>query len=209
VDAALRFGGGYALHAVHAAFIFQFRVDFVALNGSDDFLEAAQGRRRALEDFDFPSQSFRVARIHAEEFGGEESGFVAARSGANFHDDAFLFEGIFREEQELQFALGGFLARGEFLFFLLRHLFHFGVIRLYEHLVRASKILFDLLEFAVLGDNFAQLRLLFGDFLEARRVRHNLRRGKFLRQLVVARAKLVQFFCQCKNGHGSTSRVFS
>ena len=41
VDASLRFRGGNALHAVHAAFILQETEYFFPGNAADDFLEAA------------------------------------------------------------------------------------------------------------------------------------------------------------------------
>ena len=43
VDAALLLGGRDALHAMHAAFVFQLRINFVALNRGDDFFHAADG----------------------------------------------------------------------------------------------------------------------------------------------------------------------
>ena len=41
VDAAARFGRGHALHAVHAALVFQPAVDAAAFDGRDDFLQPA------------------------------------------------------------------------------------------------------------------------------------------------------------------------
>ena len=73
----------------------------------------------------------------------------------------------------------------------------------------AGEVFFDLFEFAVLGDDFAELGLLLGDFLEACGVRDDLRGGKFLRELVIASTKLIQFLSKRKNGHCSTSKVFS
>jgi len=117
--------------------------------------------------------------------------------------------GSFGRSRSFTFALGHFLARGEFFFFVVGHLLHLGIFRFEKHLVGADEVFFDLFEFAVLGDDFAEFGLLLGDFLEARRVRNDLRRGKFLRELVVASAKLIQFFSKRKNGHCSASRVFS
>ena len=88
-------------------------------------------------------------------------------------------------------------------------LFHLGVFGLDEHLVRASEIFLNLLVLAVLFDDFFELSVLLGDFLVARGIGSHFRSRKLLRQLVVAGAKLVQFFIQCKNGHCSTSKVFS
>ena len=50
-----------------------------------------------------------------------------------------------------------------------------------------------------------ELGVLLGDFLEARRVGDQLLRRELLGQLVVAGAKLVQFFRKCKNGHCNSS----
>src|ERR1700719_1400484 len=97
VNAALLLGGGNALHAVHATFVFQFRIHFVALNGGDDFLDSALRRRRAFEDFDLPALRFGVARIHAIEVASEDASFIAAGAGADFDDDAFFVVGIFRQ----------------------------------------------------------------------------------------------------------------
>src|ERR1700740_2204546 len=92
--AGTRWAGGRAL------LYFLFGIDFLPLNRGDDFLEAAERRRRAFEHFDFPALRFRVARIHAEKFGGKESGFVAARAGADFDDDALFVKRIFWEQQK-------------------------------------------------------------------------------------------------------------
>src|SRR5437762_423600 len=135
MDAALLLGGRNALDAVHAAFVFQLGVNLVALNRGDHFLHAAERGRRAFQNFYFPALRFRVARIHAEKLRGEERGFVAAGSGANFDDDALFVVGIFREQQEFQFALDDFFARGERLFFFVGHLFHLGVVGFKEELV--------------------------------------------------------------------------
>src|SRR5229473_8023512 len=67
VNAPLLLGGGNTLDAVHAAFVLQLGIDFVALNGGDDFFHSAKRRGRAFQDFDLPAQRFRVARIHTEE----------------------------------------------------------------------------------------------------------------------------------------------
>src|SRR5258708_259678 len=180
VNTALLFGGGNALDAVHTAFVFQLGIHFVALNRSDDFFDSALRRRRAFEDFDFPALRFGVARIHAEEIAGEKSGFVAAGARAHFDDNALFVVGIFREQQELELALDGFLARGELLFFVVGELLHLLVVSFEVQLVRAGEVFFDLLVFAMLGDDFLKLGVLLGDFLEARRIGDELLRGELL-----------------------------
>jgi len=53
-------------------------------------------------DFDAPLSSFRVARVHAEDFGGEEGGFVASGFPARiFEDDpSFSSSGSLGEQQK-------------------------------------------------------------------------------------------------------------
>jgi len=87
------------------------------------------------------------------------------------------------------------------------HLFHFGVIGFKKHLVGAGEVFFNLLEFAVLGDDFAELGLLLGDFWKREESETISRRGKFLGELVVASAELVQFFSERESGHCKTSVV--
>src|SRR3984893_4634516 len=77
VNAALLLGGRDALHAMHAAFVFELGIDLVALDGGDDFFHAALGGGRAFEDFDFPALRFGETGIHAIEVAGEDAGFVA------------------------------------------------------------------------------------------------------------------------------------
>src|SRR4029078_6181467 len=99
VDAALLFGDGDALHAVHAALIAELAIDLVAADEGDDFLQAADGGLAAGGDFDLPALGFGVAGIHAEDLVGKERGLVAAGAGANFEDDVLLVEGILGEHE--------------------------------------------------------------------------------------------------------------
>ena len=164
----LRFRGGHALHAMDAAFVFQLGIDFVALNGGDDFFHAPLRGRRAFHDFDFPALGFGVAGIHAEKIAGENAGLVAAGAGADFDDDVFVVVGILGDKQQLQFALDLLLAGGELAFLFLGHVAHVGVFGLDDHLARAGEVLFDLLELAVLVDDLFEFGVLFGELLEAR-----------------------------------------
>src|SRR5689334_17131476 len=71
--------------------------------------------------------------------------------------------------------------------------------------MRPGEVLLDLLVLAVFDDDFFQLGMLFGNFLEARGIADDFRRRKLLRHLLVTRIKLVQFFSQCQYGHGKSS----
>ena len=95
-------GRGHALHAVHAAFILQLREDALAFDDGDDFLQSADARLGGREDFHLPALRFGVAGVHAEDFGGEERGFVAAGAGADFEDDVLFVVGILGQQQDLE-----------------------------------------------------------------------------------------------------------
>ena len=108
-------GGGDALHAVDAGFVFEFRVRAFAFDLKDDFFKSAHARIVLVKDLRLPIMILGVAGVHAEEIGSEDAGLVAARPRPDFHDDAFLVARIFGDEQELeprfQFGLL-FLQRG-------------------------------------------------------------------------------------------------
>src|SRR5690606_11242995 len=70
VDAALRFGGRHALHAVGAGFELQARVGALALDAGDDFLVAAVLALAGGDDFHPPALALGVAAVHAEQVAG-------------------------------------------------------------------------------------------------------------------------------------------
>ena len=43
------------------------------------------------------------AKVHAEDFGYEERGLVAAGAGAEFEDDVLLVVGVFGEQEDFEF----------------------------------------------------------------------------------------------------------
>src|SRR5580704_1574428 len=100
VNASLRFGGGDALDAVDAAFVLELGINFLALDGGDDFFYSTHLGGRAFHDFDFPALGFGVARVHAEEIAREDAGFITAGAGADFKDDVFVVDGIVGEEKK-------------------------------------------------------------------------------------------------------------
>lgn len=60
----------------------------------------------------FPAFGFCVALVEAEDFSGEEGGFVAAGAGADFDEGVSVFVGVCGEEGVLEvfaeFCEGGF-----------------------------------------------------------------------------------------------------
>ncbi len=149
VDAALRLGGGNALHAVHAALPLELRVDALAFDDGDDFLVSADAGLGERHDFDLPAMLLGEARVHAEDLGGKERGLVAAGAGADFENHVLLVVGILGQQQDLDLVFdGGFarLERGDLFF---GHGAQVGV-GLGEHGARVGQALLHLLQLAIL-----------------------------------------------------------
>ena len=103
VNAPLRFGGRHALHAMHAALAAHLAERARALDLENCFLHAAQRCIGKREELRLPPFALDVARVHAEEFAGEERGLVAAGARADFDDAVAIVERIVREEQRFEF----------------------------------------------------------------------------------------------------------
>jgi hypothetical protein len=107
VHAALGFGGGNALHAMHAALPLHLGVNALALDNGDHFLVAAHAGLRERQQLDLPAMLLGKARVHAEHLGGKERGLVAARAGADFQDHVLLVVGILGQQQRLDLFFEG------------------------------------------------------------------------------------------------------
>ncbi len=88
VNASLRFRLGHALDAMAAAFVAQLLEDFVAGDAEDDFLVAPLLAGAEGDFLDLPTLVARILHVHAIKVAGEDRRLVAARAGADFHDDA-------------------------------------------------------------------------------------------------------------------------
>src|SRR6185437_4554753 len=84
VDAPLRLGDRYALHAVGARFEFQLRIGTSTFDAGHDLLVTAMFAGVFAEDLDMPAAAFRVAQVHAEQVAGENRRLVATAAGAHF-----------------------------------------------------------------------------------------------------------------------------
>ena len=104
VNSPLRFGGRDALHSMDTALAAHFAERARALDLENRFLHAAELCVGEREEFDLPPFALHVARVHAEEFTGEERGFVATGTRADLDDGvAIVVERIVREEERLEF----------------------------------------------------------------------------------------------------------
>ena len=102
VHASLRFGGGHALHAVHAALVLQLAVGAAPLDRGDDFFQAADAGLVAREHVELPALPLRVLAVHAKQLGREERRLVAARARADFEHDVLLIVRVLGDEQDLE-----------------------------------------------------------------------------------------------------------
>ncbi len=95
VNAALGFGVGHALHAVHPRFEFQLGERAAALHLGDDFLKPADRAFRGRNHLDAPALQRGKALIHPEQVAGEQRGFIAAGPGADFQHHVALVHRVF------------------------------------------------------------------------------------------------------------------
>ena len=141
LDAALRFGDGDALHAVHAALVFQARPHTVlrrgralGANGDLHVLDAAElGGVLGLHG-DGPAALLGVPQIHAQQVAGEQRCLLAARTGLDLHDDVPGVIGVARDQRVPQLLLG----RRQLGFEPLGLIGEFGVLP--RHLARGLKV---------------------------------------------------------------------
>jgi len=81
---------------VDAGLVLELRVDVVAFDDGGYVFQAMAYAGFGLgEDFDLPLVLLGEAEIHAEDFGYEERGLVAAGAGAELEDDVLLVVGVF------------------------------------------------------------------------------------------------------------------
>ena len=174
---------------------FSLRIDLVAFDHRDDFLQAADCRtRESREHFHLPALRFGVARVHAEDLGGEQRGFVAAGAGADFEDDVLLVVGILREQQNLQVVFDLADAALQFVELFLRIGQHLGIFLVGEDRLAFGDAASQVFVLAILFDDGRDFAMRLGSLLVFRRVVDDLRRREGVRQFLVAGFDLVEAF---------------
>lgn len=123
----MRFCLGYALHPVHAGFVFHPSEHTLAGDIGDNFLVAARGAFARGEHRDLPAVPVGEALIHAVEIAGKKRCFVAARPGTHLENGALLVGIVLRQELDLELMFEILDFRPEPAGFLLRQQFHVGV----------------------------------------------------------------------------------
>src|ERR1039457_1359306 len=199
MHAALLLRYGHALHAVHATFVLQFGVDLGAGDQRDHVLEAADAALTGGGDYHLPALGLRVARVHAEDLGGEQHGLIAARAGADFEDDVLIVVGVLGQQQDLEIFLDLHLLRLQFRDFHFRHGLEVGV-RLQQHGTRLGQAVFDLLPFAILDHDVGKFAPRLGDLAVLIRVANDGRIGHLLGELVKTFFELIELRSKMHGG---------
>jgi hypothetical protein len=177
VDAALSFRLRHSLDAVDARFVAEFRVNGVALDHRDRFLDAADTGVGDLHDLHLPAQSFGVAGVHPQHFCCEKRRFVAASSRTDLEDNVLLVVRVLRQQEHFQ----GLFGLGEVGLYLvdlsLRHLAHLRIIAgCVQELPSSGKPFLQFLDVAVLLYDLPQRTMLFHRLRVGLHIGHYLRR---------------------------------
>src|SRR5689334_5398470 len=108
MNAALAFGDGNALHAMHAGLPAHNAKGAVAFDLEDRLLQPAEGALGIGYRLDAPSAALSEALIHAREVRREDGGLIAACPCADFDDCRPVIERVVRNQRRLDalFELG-------------------------------------------------------------------------------------------------------
>ena len=171
VDAALRLGGGHALHAMAARLEAQVAENVVADDAHHHFLVAAEFALALAHDLAAPAGALAIARVHAQQVAREEGRFVAARARADFEKGVARVVRVFGQQQALQLflelhQLG--LGAGDFL---ACHLGHVGVV---EHLLGAGDVGLALPVALIAAGDLGDFGMLARDGAVLRHVAHDV-----------------------------------
>jgi len=159
MNAPLRLGLGYALHAVPSRLELELGVGTLPDDARDDFLEAAHVARAFRNQLELPFVAFGVARIHAKQVAREQCGLVAAGPGAYFEEHVALVVGIARQKGALQLFFERVHSRSRRLRFVVGERFR---LRIGEHLLRRLKIALSLFPIAIEHHDRRDLGVLAG-----------------------------------------------
>ena len=113
----------------------------------------------------FQPRDLGVARVHAEEVGGEERGLVAARAGAYLDDDVLLVARVRRQQSAPDVLFQSLLLLAEAVHLFAGERLHIGVVRLFQQGARIGDAPLCLAVPSVQRHNLFQRRPLLGERL--------------------------------------------
>jgi hypothetical protein len=165
---------------MHARFVFQLRIDFVAFDERGRFFVTTDAGLGRVEDFHAPALTLGVATVHAQHLGGKERRLIAARARANFEDDVLLVVRVGRQQQHSQVFFATLQLLLQSFDFDAREFAHLLVVGVHvEHLTRAREFFFDRLPLAIPLHHVAEAAVLLGGFGVGRLIRHQFGRVEF------------------------------
>ena len=103
VETPLGFGGRDPLNPMDPAFVFQLAVSPFPFHRGDDFLEAAHAGGMIAHDLHPPAHDFSILGVHPKQVGGKQGRFLAPGSGPDLEEDILIVEGVFGQQQDLDF----------------------------------------------------------------------------------------------------------
>jgi hypothetical protein len=130
-----------------------------------------------------PAAALGEARVHAEQIGREQGGFLAPRAGADLEDDVLVVVGILGHQQLFERLLQPLLLAAELGLLLARQIAH---LRILLHLARLGHALVDIAVQPQRLDQLPDVRVLLAQLLHLLAVRQHGRIGEHRRQLLVA-----------------------
>ena len=205
MNTAAGFGLGNALDAVDAALVLHLAVNAVAVDLEDDFLVAAHFGLAGVDDLHLPPLAFGVTRVHPEEVGGKEAGFVAAGASADLDDDVFVVVGILGQQGHAKFFLDFEDPRLDFANFLFCHLGHVMVGGVGK-LLGVGQFGLGLFVLPIAAHHVGELGVLFAERLHLLDVGGHGGGAHLLFQFVVNRFKFPQFGFKI---HSDAASLFS
>ena len=205
LDAALRFGLGHTLDAVHAGLVFHDAVHAVGAAGEleHNLLVTTGGAGGLVGDFQFPAAALGEVLVHAEQVAGKDGGFVAAGAAADFHHGILAVVGVGRNEEELDLLLHfGELGLNIGHFFA-GHLLEVLVLFVHEDVLGLRQLVHQAFVFQPGGDDGLQLLVILVQLHELLHIGDNLRVGQLGFQLLVLVLKAQHFIQQCVLCHSN------
>ena len=99
MDPPAGFRRRHPLDPVHAALVLEPAVGPFPLDQEDGLLHAADLGDAGVHYLNPEATAFRVARVHADKFGGEERGLVPAGAGSDLEKGVLFVPGVLRDQQ--------------------------------------------------------------------------------------------------------------
>src|SRR6478609_6612759 len=186
VDAALRLGGG---HALHTALVLHPGPDALAglggavaalgLHGDLDVLVAAELGLGGVDDLGLPADALGVAQVHAQQVAREQGGLVAAGARLDLQEHVLVVAGVTRDQEKAELL-------GDLLALLLQDLDLGGEVRVVgRELAGGPDVVAGLLPGPVGGDDRGELRVALVELARVGLVGVDRRVGELLLEIGV------------------------